>query len=262
LSSLSPEYAGAGAPVAFPPPGDAFAAVDPIEIYAAGIDTSDYVARVAPLVRQLVPQIGDLLDVGAGGGQLGRALRRPGHRWSAVEPNPAMQARLRRADATLVASGWETAAVAPAGHDTVLAATMPAQLADTRDFLARCRVWARRQVVWVVPAQNGPRGMCFAGNLPAEWHCEDETPGVDRVLRSLPDGAQPDAAMWTEWTFSALVGDLDALARYLADRLGWPATDPRRSAMAAHLALQLKRDPAGDRLETPRRSAVLVWRLA
>ena len=33
---------------------------DSLELYAAAIDTSDYVARVAPVVRWLVPKIGPL----------------------------------------------------------------------------------------------------------------------------------------------------------------------------------------------------------
>ena len=68
--------------------------IDPIELYAAGVDTSDYVARVAPLIRQGVGEIGDLLDIGAGGGQLGRALRVPDRRWTAIEPSAGMRARL------------------------------------------------------------------------------------------------------------------------------------------------------------------------
>ena len=54
----------------------------------------------------------------------------------------------------------------PSAHDTVLAATMPALFDDPERFLARCRDWARRTVIWVVPAHAGPRGLCFAGCLP------------------------------------------------------------------------------------------------
>ena len=40
--------------------------IDPIELYAAGIDTSDYVSRVAPLIRRSVGEIGDLLEMPKG----------------------------------------------------------------------------------------------------------------------------------------------------------------------------------------------------
>jgi hypothetical protein len=99
--------------------------------------------------------------------------------------------------------------------------------------------------------------MCFAGCLPASWHGEDETPGVDVVLRAFAPTAQPHSIAIEEWTFSGIVADVAGLANYLADRLGWP--DSRRPDMRAHLARQAKPDAGGYRLDIPRRSAVLVW---
>jgi SAM-dependent methyltransferase len=243
-------------------PGDlagACAPIDPIELYAAGIDSSDYVARVAPLVRQGVGETGDLLDVGAGGGQLGYALRTPGRRWTAIEPSARMRARLARFDdpPRAIASGWDAADVPPGGHDTVLAANIAAPLQEPNAFLLRCLAWARRTVIWVVPAQHGPRGMCFAGCLPAAWHGEDETPGVDVVLRALAPSARPRSIAVVEWTFSGIVAEVEHLANYLAGRLGWPQS--RRADMRAHLARQARPDAAGYRLDIPRKSAVLVW---
>jgi len=243
-------------------PGDVAGAcelIDPIELYAAGIDSSDYVARVAPLVRQSVRETGDLLDVGAGGGQLGYALRTPGRRWTAIEPSPRMRARLARFDdpPRAIASGWDAADVPAGGHDTVLAANIAAPLQEPNAFLLRCLAWARRTVIWVVPAQHGPRGMCFAGCLPAAWHGEDETPGVDVVLRALAPSARPRSIAVVEWTFSGIVAEVEQLANYLADRLGWPQS--RRADMRAHLARQARPDAGGYRLDIPRKSAVLVW---
>ena len=127
----------------------------------------------------------------------------------------------------------------------------------TEDVLDAPWAWARRTVIWVVPAQHGTRGMCFAGCLPASWHGEDETPGVDVVLRALAPSSQPHSVAVGEWTFSGIVADVAELANYLADRLGWP--DSRRPDMSAHLARQAKPDAGGYRLDIPRRSAVLVW---
>ena len=36
--------------------------IDPLELYASAIDASDYVAALAPLIRQAVPEVGHLLD--------------------------------------------------------------------------------------------------------------------------------------------------------------------------------------------------------
>lgn len=236
--------------------------VDPLELYASAIDTSDYVAALAPQVRRLLPRTGDLLDVGAGGGQIGMALRESDARWTAIEPSAAMRARLAALapPPQIVASTWQDAPVAEAAHDTVLAATMGAYFNQPEVFLARCRAWARRAVVWIVPAHQGPRGLCFAGCLPTEWHREDETPGIDIVMRGLSQGARPHDIAWADWTFTGVVRDLERLASYLADRLGWPSGDPRRPSLLNHLRLKAKPDPTGERLEISRKSAVLVWR--
>jgi hypothetical protein len=235
--------------------------IDPLELYASAIDTSDYVGRVAPVVRRLVPEIGELLDVGAGGGHLGAALQDRTLPWTAIEPSPAMCTRLAKLHRPprIVAAGWQEADVAPGGHDTVLAATMPALFDQPAEFLARCRAWARRNVVWVVPAHEGPRGLCFAGCLPSRWHGEDETPGIDIVLRRLVADLPPHDLAFVDWTFSGVVKDLPELSTYLADRLGWAAIDERRPQLAAHLAAQAKPDAAGLRLNIARKSAVLVW---
>jgi SAM-dependent methyltransferase len=235
--------------------------LDPLELYASAIDASDYVPAVAPLVRAVVPEAGDLLDIGAGGGQLGHALRQAGRRFVTVEPSRRMRARLAALDPApeIVAEGWVEAKLPPSSFDTVLAATMPAFFDDTELFLARCRLWSRRTVVWVVPAQQGPRGLCFAGCLPRAWHGEDETPGIDLVQRNLSSQSRPDHMASVEWTFTGIVTDLDRLATYLADRLGWDAADARRARLASHLDAAAKPDPRGWRLEIPRKSTVCVW---
>ena len=235
--------------------------IDPLELYAAAIDTSDYIGRIVPMVRRLVPQSGELLDVGAGGGQVGSALRDRALSWTAIEPSAVMRARLGRLHSPprVVASDWHDADVAEAGHDTVLAATMPAFFDHPQPFLTRCQAWTRRTVVWVVPAHQGPRGLCFAGCLPSLWHGEDETPGINIVLRGLDRESWPHDIAFVDWTFSGVVKDLDELASYLADRLGWTMSDERRRHLAAHLALQAVPDAAGSRLNIDRKSAVLVW---
>ena len=242
-------------------PTDRSVEIDALELYASAIDASDYVAKIAPLVRRLVPDVGELLDVGAGGGQLGAALRDPSLPWSAVEPSPTMQRRLRRLPSPprLVEAGWQDAAVSDGAHDTVLAATMPAFFDHPEAFLARCRAWARRVILWVVPAHQGPKGMCFAGCLPSEWHREDETPGIDIVMRGLAPQSRPQWTQFVDWTFTGIVPDLRRLAEWQADRLGWAPDDERRARLLAHLSLQATSVAGGSLLEIPRRTAVLVW---
>jgi hypothetical protein len=249
--ALPPEHAAADV-----------ALFDPLELYAAAIDASDYVAALAPLIERTASGIGHLLDVGAGGGQLGASLAAPQMRFTAIEPSPTMRARLLRLPnpPAVLPCGWHAAEIPDASHDTVLAATMPAVMDEAAPFLARCRSWARRQVVWVVPAHHGPRGLCFAGCLPSAWHGEDETPGLDVTLRNLRPADQPDAMQFVDWTFTGVVPDVAKLVSFLAGRLGWPSHDPRRPQLHAHLeARAMPRDGAVS-LQIPRRSAVLVWR--
>ena len=237
-------------------------ALDPLALYASAIDTSDYVARVAPRIRALVPDIGDLTDVGAGGGQLGSALVAPGRRWTAIEPSPTMQARLAAHPTrpTVIPRGWDDAEIACAPADTVLAATMPGYFADAPRFLACCRRWATRHVVWVVAAQAAPKGLILAACLPREWHGEDETPGIDLVMPHLASDP-PHRTDAVDWTFSLVLPDLTAFAAFQAERLGWAPDDARRPRLLAHLAAQAEPVPGGHRLSCHRRSAILVWTL-
>lgn len=239
------------------------APIDPLELYASGIDESDYVAKVAPVIRAMVGEIGDLIDIGAGGGQLGQALRDPGASWLAIEPAPTMRLRLQRIapPPKILPCGWREAEIAARACDTAMAANMPAPLDDPRLLLERCRGWARRTIVWLVPAQHGPRGLCLAGCLPREWHGEDETPGIDIVLDRLGMRQVPDRITTIDWDFRLTTRDLDRLAGYLCDRLGWAPGDARRPLLREHLAGQAEPVGTGLRLSVPRKSAILVWRL-
>ncbi len=234
-------------------------AIDPLALYAAGISSSDYVSRISPLLSAL--SIGDLLDVGAGGGQLGATVRERDRRWTCIEPSTSMRSRLAHLNPSLILPhGWEDADVTPAAHDTVLAANIAAPLTAPKRFLETCRRWAAHNIVWVVPAQNGPRGLCLAGCLPAEWHGEDETPGVDIVLAQLARQEAPASIGVADWTFSLIATDVPGLASYLADRLNWTSTDTRRSSLVEHLMRRAQPVRGGFRLDVPRKSAVLVWR--
>jgi hypothetical protein len=128
-------------------------------------------------------------------------------------------------------------------------------------FLARCKSWARRAVVWVVPAQLGPRGLCFAGCLPSSWHGEDETPGYEHTLRRLAPADHPHDMAFAAWTFTAVVPSLEEVSAFLAARLEWPMDDPRRAQLLAHLAEQATPHADGFQLDIARRSSVMIWRV-
>ena len=165
-----------------------------------------------------------------------------------------------RARSSTAGAGQRLAGGGPSSlaHDTVLAATMPAFL-ETPGF-PRPLPGLDATQSRLDRAGAGGAARALHGWLPAlgvAWR--GRNPGVDIVLRGLSSSEQPDDIAFADWTFTAVVPDIAALATYLADRLDWPAADARRLQMAAHLAAQAKRGPAGDRLEITRKSAVLVW---
>ena len=234
--------------------------IDPLELYASAIDTSDYVAALAPLIRQAVPEVGRLLDVGAGGGQLGMAIHDPARSWTAIEPSPTMRARLVKLahPPHVIAAGWEQAEVTHASRHR--AGRDHAGLLRSSRSLPRAlpRLGAHRRL-GRAGACRPARGLCFAGCLLPEWHREDETPGIDITMRGLAPSSHPPHVAFADWTFTGVVPDLFELSAFLADRLGWSPSDDRREQMTAHLARQAKRTGSGYRLDIPRRSAVLVW---
>ncbi|UXM96461.1 hypothetical protein N5853_14170 (plasmid) [Bartonella sp. HY329] len=233
---------------------------DPLALYASAIDTSNYISQVAPVVNNLAPNIGSLIDIGAGAGQLGNALRGLKCAWTAIEPSPFMQSRLAQFvnPPQIIAKNWQDETIDDIAADTVLAATMPAYFDDAVGFLETCKKWAKRQIIWVVAAQAAPKGLILAACLPANWHLENTTPGIDIVLPQL-ENHKPHQMQMVDWTFTLEIDDLQIFANFQADRLKWAKDDPRRAEIYHHLKQQAVTTSNGFSLSCHRRSAILVW---
>lgn len=237
--------------------------------YAEALEGSYYALAAAAALRSLLDVPGSLLDIGAGAGHPVRAWLPPSARWTAVEPNRYLRARLGRLSRTThpglrpLASTWEAlAGLGLPPHEVALAANTGGPLSAPRALLASMRANATRAVAWVVPAQRGPRRWCLAGALPPALHGEDERPAVYSVLEALGPADRPDRHAVFSWTFRARFPDLAAAGAHCAARLGWPEGDPRRLALGAHLAATARRFPCGGvELAAPKRSALLVWNL-
>ncbi len=141
--------------------------IDPLELYASAIDTSDYVAALAP--------------VDPAGGARGRTSARCRRRRRPARHGDPRSGAIVDRDRTLadhagapcaklahpprvIAAGWRT------GRGHAWSRHRPGRdhaglLRSSRSFLARCRAWART-VVWVVPAHAGPQGAVLR-RLPA-----------------------------------------------------------------------------------------------
>jgi len=237
--------------------------LDPLDLYARGIDGSNFVGTVGLELQGLRGLGGRLLDVGAGAGQLGSSLLPWIIDWTALEPDAGMRRRLSalaQPPQRILATGWEDFGDPVREYDCVLASNVSAPLVEPRRFLQWCRRRARRIVIWVVPAQHGPRGLCLAGCLPTQWHGEDETPGVQLVTSALKEEDSPHESRMIPWSFSLQVDDLGGIASYMADRLLWPSTDIRRPLLLDRLHQQARTVGGRFVLEVPKVSAILIWR--
>ncbi|UYZ83137.1 hypothetical protein MTZ49_11060 [Entomomonas sp. E2T0] len=236
--------------------------LNPMAIYAEGVDSSDYIDSVAPLIIQTLVNIGDLLDVGAGGGQLGSSLQAQNNHWVAIEPDPYMCDRLHSYPncTRVIPTGWkEVHNLSSQSFDTVLAANMIAPQADAINFLERCRSWTRNAIVWIVPSQRGPKGLCLSGCLPNEWVQEGNETGYERVMSQLSESDYPNHTLTVDWTFTYITRDIDIVATHMANQLGWDINDTRRLAMGEHLYSNSIQDGLDFYLKVPKQSTILIW---
>lgn len=234
----------------------------PLALYAQGIDRSDYVRAVAPKVRAVIGQAASLLDVGAGAGQIGVALCGPMSHWVAIEPDADMRARLarlRNPSPTIVAAGWENLpALNLKPQDVTLAANIGAPLTDPLAFYNVMRPLSRRAMIWIVPAQAGPRGMCLAACLDPAWHGEDMRPGHEITLAAL-GGHTPDHVASADWTFQGGFLSIDHAQAHFLRGLRWAPDDPRIPALRARIEAQAAPAADGVVLSAQKKSAILIW---
>jgi len=232
--------------------------------YAGLLAVSDYAARVAPL---LGGPFDDLLDVGAGSGDLALRALGEGARWRAVEPSPAMRGLLaghrpmlarRRIVLRIDACGWETLPDT-VGAAVVLAANLGASHHDAARLHDALRPRARRSMVWVVAAQPGPSTFCLAGLLPAALHGADVQPAHERTLAQLGSDRQPHGCRFVDWTCRGRFADLAAAQRHFVERLALEPGSARAAAVADHVARQADAAADGIWLHCAKRSAVLTW---
>jgi hypothetical protein len=237
----------------------------PLAFYAQGIDRSDYVAAVAPRVRSVIGEANGLLDIGAGGGQLGAALCGAFAQWVALEPDAQMRARLARRvtpKPVVVDAGWEcVGGLNLASQDVTLAANIGATLTAPVALYNALKPLSRSAMVWIVPAQKGPRGMCLAACLEPAWHGEAMQPGHEITLAALGARA-PQSIAFADWTFRCVFPSLAHAQAHFLRGLQWCADDPRLPALRARLEAQAVRLPDGVMLSAHKTSAILIWTCA
>lgn len=235
------------------------------DFYAETIAASNYAEVVAPHLRGPVE---DFLDVGAGSGLIAGHVLGDGARWTAVEPEPAMQARLRARAAELAARGvrltlhpttW-AAMPAEACGNVLMAANLGATHYEAAEFHTAMQPRWRREMVWVVAAQDGPSTFCLAGFLPPELHGAPTQPAVERTLAQLGPGRAPDEMTTVDWSYRVTFPNLAAAQAHFLDRLGLPPRSDRAHAIADFVSRHARMGSEGVTVSCPKRSAILRWR--
>ena len=193
--------------------------------------------RVAPLVRRRVPD-----DRRSARYRRRRRPARPRAARSGAADGPrsnrrrSMRAATRRARPSRRRS-WRPAgmkpSVPPDRHDTVLAATMPALFDEPEavpralpelDHAARSSGSCRRT--------PGRAGCASPAACRANGMAKTKRPASISSCAACRRRRGREHVSFADWTFTGIVPDLDELAAYLADRLGWAAVDDRRARTA------------------------------
>ena len=211
-----------------------FTAVYPTDLPNTAVDLADYVRCVAPFIQNTLGEVGDLLDIGAGDGQLGLTLYTQCRHWVAIEPDPYMCNLLSSClrCSRIIAGGWhEVHHLTGRSFDTVLAAHLPIPLTDVELFLQRCRHWTRDAIVWLVPA------------------------GIE-LLDQLPVMDQPAVMQTIDWSLTCQITDLADFAQQQAAQ----SAEYGFNDLYDMLLRQSRQQDAGWQLMLPQQSTVLIWK--
>lgn len=234
------------------------------DLYAQTIAASGYAHAVVPL---LGGPFDDVLDIGAGSGELTRRVLSDGAVWRAVEPHAFMQKRLSEVADSLSVRGIRLSLFAhdwqclPPGitADVVLAANLGATHHEPAAFFDEMRPRARKRMCWVVPAQAGPSTFCLAGFLPPDLHGADVQPAVERCLAGLGAAGQPREVVFANWTYRMFFPDVQSAQQFFLDRLSLLPASPRGQAVQAFVQHHLRPVNNGLEARCEKRSAVLHW---
>ncbi len=225
-------------------------------LYLRMMAQSDYAARLAPAVGE---NYVDVLDIGAGGGSVTRHCLADGARWCAVEPNPAMGEALAAQAPALAARSIHLEHIAARWQDLPKSvhadAVFAFNIGDNHhaanalfDALAPR---ARREMVWIVPAQAAPASFCLAGFLPADFYGDNAVnrqPAVERTLEQLGQSRQPAKIDYIDWQCRFNFASRQEATQHFLERLDCSADSAQGRALRAYLdhALQAAGDFSGN----------------
>jgi hypothetical protein len=234
------------------------------DFYAHTMAESGYADAVVPLMGAPFTEV---LDIGAGSGELTRRALADRAVWRAVEPNAAMQRHLMGHAPSLAERGIEVILHPQAWQHlphtltaaTVLAANLGATHHQAAEFFDAMQPRAQRNMIWVVAAQNGPSTFCAAGFLPPELHRADMTPAVDRCVMDLGRHRQPHSIEYADWEYRVEFSDVAQAQHYFLQRLALDQQGSLGQALQRFVADHVKTSSLGVVASCRKRSAVMRW---
>lgn len=174
----------------------------PVELFKRwrATETSTAASPTTTLLRNLLPDDGTLLDVGAGTGRASLPLAEEGYRVTAVEPDERMRAALQTEaaglDVGVVAAAWPGGADLVPTHDVALAANVVYDVADIAPFLLKLSERGRLAVVLELTEKH-PWSMYADYYLRLHGLSRPDGPGVDDLVTVIEElGFRPNVERW------------------------------------------------------------------
>jgi hypothetical protein len=230
------------------------------EQYNSSMRLSGYEPILGTALAKLSLANDSIFEVGPGDGGLSRYLWPLQGRYQAVEIDPHMVRTIRerlitypKIDSNVIEGDWESIDWQTIGAvDTGFAANTYGLTDGAANLWEKFRSTCRKRIIWIVPAQKGPRSWCLSGIFPPEIHGLSEKPGVETTLAELEHGAPIPGIQYFDWKFHQRFLSPEAAENFISDKMEginpslwtpilrenlqpydgeWIATAPKRSAM-------------------------------
>ncbi|THK42158.1 hypothetical protein E8Q33_05085 [Methylophaga sp. SB9B] len=235
--------------------------------YLKGIEQSDYAEKVGASLLEAIGIQTNLLDIGAGVGSISRRILADHALWTAIEPNHFLASYLTSHaekwpyQLSVMQSSWQRLTaneIKP--HKTSLAANTSGPVYDTKSFWHWQRNYTTDLMIWIVPAQDGPRGKCLSGFLSPELHGEAVGSSLETIVDELDESMQPHQIFTVDWTFRQDFSTPEEANQYFQHNFNTTADPEKAQAISNYLTLHLKQEGKQFFASAAKKSAVLIWK--
>ncbi len=236
------------------------------EQYNSAMRLSGYEPILGTALAKLALASDSIFEVGPGDGGLSHYLWPQQGRYQAVEIDPHMVCTIRQRlntypqiESNVIEGDWESINWQTISTvDTGFAANTYGLTDGAANLWKKFRNICRARIIWIVPAQKGPRSWCLSGIFPPEIHGLSEKPGVETTLMELEGIAPMPSIEYFDWDFHQRFPTPEAAKIFIQDKI----SSIQESVWLPILESNL-RPYDGEWIATaPKRSAMLTWNLS